>query len=279
MGLELKKRSRIGSVIKKVSVALPVGVLAFAMVTVLGVSAEGSTVVVTPNNTQGWYEADVRAGGDVNYVEDATSPYPTGALQLTTDNTNAAKAQYLKDADVALADVGELSYWTKQVSGPPTAAASYQLPVDLNGDAAGGFTTLVYEPYWNGSVAPGVWQEWDVDAGQFWSSNTFNEGMCAVVRGAGGPPFYTLAQLQASCPDAVVVSFGVNVGSYNPNHNVMTDGFNFNGTTYDFETKAIAPTNKDECKNGGWAQFQTAYKNQGQCIASVQSNKNSVHRR
>ena len=37
------------------------------------------------------------------------------------------------------------------------------------------------------------------------------------------------------CPDAVVVQFGVNVGSNNPGYVVRTDLFNFNGTVYDFE--------------------------------------------
>jgi hypothetical protein len=200
-------------------------------------------------------------------VTDATSPYPTGALQLTTDGTNAAKAQYMKSVNVPLANISELSYSTKQVAGPAVADPSYQLEVNLNG-SAGGFTTLVYEPYWNGTVTPGVWQTWNVAAGQFWSSKTVAP---LVVNGAGGPPFYTLAELQAAYPNAVVAAFGVNIGSYNPNYNVETDGVNFNGITYDFETKAVAPSTKDECKDGGWMNFQTVYKNQGQCVASVAS--------
>jgi hypothetical protein len=105
----------------------------------------------------------------------------------------------------------------------------------LNGDEAGGFTTLVYEPYWNGVVSPDAWQSWDVDSGNFWSSKTFNEGTCSVVNGAGGPPFYTLAGLQEACPSAVVLGFGVNVGTYNPNYVVETDLVSFNNIAYDFE--------------------------------------------
>ena len=139
----------------------------------------------------------------------------------------------------------------------------------LDGTAAS-FANLVYEPYWNGTVVPGTWQSWDVDAGQFWSSKTFTSGTCTVVNGAGGPPFYTLAGLQADCPNAVVVGFGVNVGTFNPSYDVETDLVNFNGTTYDFQLTLPPPTTKDQCKNGGWQTFSSpAFKNQGDCISYV----------
>jgi hypothetical protein len=275
----MKKSVGIGAVIA----------VAFALVT--GVSA--ATTVVTPSNTQGWSTADTRPGGAVNFVSDSSSPFPNGALQLTTDTTTTAKAQYLHAvASTSIADVNDLSYYTKQVSslfagGDP----SYQLLVDLNGDAAGGFTTFVYEPYQNGVVIPGEWQQWDVDAGQFWSSRTVTDGTCVVVAGFGGAPFYTLAGLQATCPNAVVIGFGVNIGSNNPGYNVYTDGVTFNGTTYDFEvttdsdqdgvtddldnctavpnpsqsdadndgigdacdpSTVILPTSREACMNGGW---------------------------
>jgi len=227
-----------------------------------------TTVVVTPANPQGWSTADTRPGGSVNFVADATSPYPSGALQLTTDNTNTAKAQYLKAANVPLSTVTELGYWTKQVAGPVFADPSYQLLVDLNGgDPSTGFTTFVFEPYENSLVTPGAWQQWDVDAGQMWSSRSFSEGTCTVSAGAGGAPFYTLATIKAMCPNAVVLGFGVNVGTFNPGYIVETDGVDFNGTIYDFEQFLPPPTNKDQCKDGGWRTFDhPAFKNQGDCI-------------
>lgn len=237
-----------------------------------------TTIVVTPTNTQGWSEADTRPGGDVNFVEDATSPYPDGALQLTTDATNGAKAQYMHSAEGPLDQVTELSYYNKTNAGPVVAAASYQLVVDLNGDGEGGFTTFVYEPYWNGVVTQGVWEQWDVDAGKMWSSRSFTEGNCIIVAGAGGPPFYTLAELQTSCPNAEVLGFGVNVGTYNPGYDVYVDGVNFNGTTYDFEL-TNNPLDANACKNGGWKTFSDpTFKNQGQCVSYVKSNENAGKR-
>lgn len=99
--------------------------LAFS--SLLPVAAEGSTVVVTPAHPQGWSTADTRPGGTVSFVVDSTAPGGVGALQLTTDATIAAKAQYLHAANTPLASVTELSYWTKQVAGPPFADPSYQL--------------------------------------------------------------------------------------------------------------------------------------------------------
>jgi len=236
------------------------------------VTAAPATVVVTPLNTQGWSTADTRPGGAVNFITDNTSPLPTGALQLTTDATNTSKAQYLHAANNPLSDVTDLSYSTKQVSGPAHADASYQLIVDLNGAATGGFTTFVYEPYQNGTITPGAWETWDVDAGQFWSTRTFADGTCSTVNGRGGAPFYTLANLKTNCPNAVVVGYGVNIGSNNPSYNVVVDKFVYNETTYDFETFQTV-TSKDACKKDGYKTLTDdngrAFKNQGDCVSFV----------
>jgi hypothetical protein len=239
-------------------------------------AATPSTVVVTPTNTQGWATADTRTGGAVSYVSDSTAPGDPsyGALKLTTDATTAAKVQYMHQANVPLGDVTDLSYSTKQNSASfPGGDASYQLPVCLGGvvgTTCTGFTTFVYEPYQNGTVIPGQWQNWDVESGQFWSSRDYTNGACSVQAGAGGTYFYNLAGLKTNCPDAVVVGFGVNVGSGNPGYNVEADLVNFNGTTYNFEPFQ-SPSDKDACKKDGYKnltdQNGMAFKNQGQCVS------------
>lgn len=241
-----------------------------------------STVVVTPDNTHGWSTADTRPGGTVDIVAATSSPFGNGALQLTTNSSTTAKAQYLKSvtSTTTLASTTELAYSTQRVSGPDIAAASYQLVVDLNGSEAGGFTTFVFEPYQNGVVDADDWQTWDVDEGDLWSTRSFSDDTCSVIAGGGGAPFYTLDYLQENCPDAVVLGFGVNVGSNNPNYVVNVDGVVFNGVTYDFELEGevdpdpVGPTSKDQCKNGGWKNFTNpAFKNQGQCVSSVANQK------
>lgn len=260
---------------KKLLISGAAGALMFGSLAV-GAFASAN-VVVTPTNTQGWYSADTRPGGQINFVEDATSPYPSGALQLLTDNTNTAKAQYLKDVNTPLSSVSNLGYYTKYVSGPVVADPSFQVLVNLNGTS--GFTTFVYEPYWNGTVdTTGAWQNWNVNTSgaNLWSSRTVNAGgTCSVVSGAGGPPFYSLDWVRSNCPNAVVLSIGVNVGSYNPNYNVEADGVVFNDTTYDFQ-QALTPSDKNECKDGNWTVFNSpSFKNQGQCVSYVQANVHS----
>ena len=104
-----------------------------------------------------------------------------------------------------------------------------------------------------------------------WSSRSVSCSTGSVVRGSGGPPFYTLAGLQAAFPNAVVVGFGVNIGSNNPSYNVEADLVRFNETIYDFEVFS-APTDPEECKKGGWSTFNPPggpYKNQGQCVSAT----------
>jgi len=267
-----------------------VSAVALAAAVTLNAQA-ASQVIVTPTDTQGWTTADTRPGGAATIVADATAPGNphNGALQLTTDATTTSKAQYMHEANVALSAVTELKYATKQNTAAfPDAAASYQLPVCLQGLTAtptvdnptgcNGFTTLVYEPYENGTVTAGVWQHWDAAAGKFWSSKTAGTGDCSVQAGFGGAPFYTLAQLQSVCPAAAVVGFGVNIGSNNPSYDVEADLVNFNGTVYNFEpfvtpAPPTVATDKDQCKNDGWKTVVAAdgksFKNQGDCVSYV----------
>jgi hypothetical protein len=260
--------------LRTLGVAAACALAAILFVTV-GASA-ASTVVVTPTNQQGWTTADTRPGGAVNFVVDSTAPSGNGALQLTTDATTTAKAQYLHETSTPLSSVTELGYYTKQnsasfVGGDP----SYQLVVNLLGPTSG-FTTLVYEPYYNGTVTPGVWQQWDVDQGLFWSSRSVACPGGTIVGTPGGPATYTLAQVQAACPNAVVVAFGVNVGSNNPSYDVETDLVDFNGTVYDFEPYAVA-ADKEQCKDGGWANVRrsdgSSFKNQGDCVQYANTGK------
>ncbi len=240
-----------------------------------------SQILVTPSNPQGWTTNDTQSGGTVNIIPDNSAPGMPhyGALSLVTDSKTSAKAQYMHAADLPLSNVSELSYWTKNNSTSGIADASYQLPVCLGGinlslpDPCIGFTTFVYEPYENDSVASGTWQNWNVATGRMWSTQTYNQASCSVTDGSGGAPFYTLSELQNSCPHAVVFRFGVNIGTYNPSYNVEADLVDFNGTTYNFEPYVV-PTNKNECKNDGWQNLSSSdgksFKNKGNCVSWVE---------
>lgn len=229
--------------------------------------AAGSTAtVVRPSATQGWFPADMRPGGQARFVPDPTSPFGDGAFELETDGTTNAKAQWLVPVGMPLSQVTALGFWTRYLAGPNYAGPSYQLVVDLDGnDPQVNWTTLVYEPYWNSGTmtvdTSGAWQQWNVASpgAKNWSTRTVNAGGgCSVMAGAGGPPFYTVPQLQSLCPNAVVLYVGVNVGTYNPGYLVRVDGVQVNGTVYDFEpevTVRVVVTENVvgfEAPGGGW---------------------------
>jgi hypothetical protein len=267
-------RQKISAAVSGAGIALCLPVVAFA----------ATTTVVTSANTQGWSTQDTRANGSVTFAADAPAMFGSGALRLktgaSTPSPSQDKAQYMHGANTPLSDVTNLSYYTKQVSASFAGGdPSYQLVLNLNG--ATGFTTLVYEPYQqNSTVTPEVWQNWDVDNGQFWSSRSVtctHNGVgtgTSTVAGGGGTYFYSLAQLKAGCPDATVIGFGVNIGSANPNYDTLTDGVQFNNTTYDFEVTNL-PTSKDGCKKDGYKNFTdedgNGFKNQGQCVSFVET--------
>jgi hypothetical protein len=253
---------------KKFTLASLLAVVVAALT--LGTTALAATTVVVTQNSPTWTQDDTRPGGTVSWSAAYGAPagLGTSALRLQTDATTAAKAGLYTHtmAGTPLSSVTNLSYWTYQAAGNvPVADASYQLQVDTGC----GFTTLVYEPYWNGAPVAGTWQQWDVSSGLFWSSKTVVCGTSTLIAGAGGPPLYTLAQVQAMFPNATVAGIGVNIGTYNPNYDVAVDGVQFNDTTYNFEL-GTRPTTKDECKNGGWQSFNDpAFKNQGDCVSYV----------
>lgn len=242
--------------------------------------AAGDTMVVTPSNLYGWQDASV-GGGTVTFVEnDAPTGYGTGSIRLSTDDDTASKATYGRAADMQLSDVNDASYWTKQVAASiPEGSASMFFAVDLDNNGSWD-TNLVYEPYWQNEtnpdpapVVPGEWQEWDVINGQFWSSRNYpNPEGLSLEAGAGGEPFYTLAQINESYPDAKLMAYGVNVGTYNVGYTIGVDGFTINGKTFNFGTSSTKKAMKDECKNNGWrmmspAESETTFKNQGECVS------------
>lgn len=242
------------------------GLLIFALLASAGIAAAASTVVVTQYSLT-WANMDTRPGGAslITSTYGAPGGLGMGALELTTNATTTAKADYwtFTHAGTPLANVTDLAYWTYQAPAVPLAkrgiaAVSYQFQINVNGSVtpgAPGFATLVFEPYQSGiagnpPIVNSVWQSWDVDSGKFWSTAEHSVGTCILKRGFGGPPFYTLATLRTICPDAVILGVGVNIGSNNPSYTVATDGVRFNGTTYDFELAAACAAGTYNVTNG-----------------------------
>jgi hypothetical protein len=235
--------------------------------------ADTGTVVVTPGDTQGWATQD----GAPTYVSGPAGADGVGSLKFVTDNTSTSKENYFHATSTPLSGVNGLGYMVDVDSGVP---ASYQLQVtgvDRLDSTTSTFTSLVWEPVYNGQVnGPngGFVTESNLENGVWWSTHPI------AGDPAGNNGFVSLSQIIAANPNATVTAFGVNVGSGTPNATSYVDDVAFNGTTYNFEPYVVA-TDKDACKNDGWktltASDGSSFKNQGACVSYVASNGKSQH--
>ena len=213
-----------------------------------------------------WYASDVRTGGSATIVSliglggnlETAQPLPTGAAMLTTDNTNAAKAEvavadsYGRAGDILRSLVLSYDYYRSNLaSGNQAAAPSLKLTFFNAGYAGDGFVTLVYEPYWQTGAAVNpasdLWTAVDIDfdTGLFWQNGGFGQ-----ANSAGGPPLKTLegwlGAFDSGFQDALLVSVGMGVGTYNPGQVDYFDDVRIShsfgqgyAAAYDFEAATV----------------------------------------
>lgn len=281
----------------------------FALLLALPFSAPvgaDTTVVVTASDIgDTWFTADTRAAGSAMFRDGpAAPPAGSGSVELST-GANPDKAQLFTDAydGVRLADIDGIGYATYRdpaATGFVAGVASLNLRVDTDNNGTAD-AYVVYEPYQNhgnAAVLTGEWQTWDAfaDGTAEWWIHTGAAGCgqntpCewddivtalpdATIREAAdcGPGGAT-----SPCPG----SLGINQGSYNPGFlssvDLLTVSVDGNATTYDFELYVDGdgdgipdtdpPTHKNDCKKGGWADFNNpTFRNQGQCVSWTNHN-------
>jgi hypothetical protein len=257
----------------------------------LGVAAVcGNRVIVTESEivrqaentppTNNWVLYTRNAGNGTFRVGPGTPPSGVGSFETVTP-TGADKATLFNYDHIGtkLSSIDQISYSTYRTSGAsPNQVPALNMEVDVNGDAPGGFTTLVFEPVYNteqGIIADGVWQSWNAFGTAKWWSTKNIPGVCAF------DCFVSWNDIVAANPDAVIVGgFGINQGSGNPAltgaSDKLTIGYGGDCVTYDFEPYKVAAT-KDDCKVSNWQSFRradgTTFKNQGQCIQYVNTGK------
>lgn len=190
-----------------------------------------SSSVSTSLNTNGWGPQD----GTPTYVDGPTGSDGNGSLKLTT--ASQSKQDYFKSATTPLSEVSGLGYKLYDTAGVP---ASYQLQVlGVNRtDSSSTFTSLVWEPVYNGQTnGPngGFVSENNLENGIWWSSHPIS-GADYVN---GSPTYVSLSAIQAANPDAVVVAYGVNIGSGTAGATSYVDDVSFGDEVTNFE---LAPS-------------------------------------
>ncbi|MDB5176332.1 MAG: hypothetical protein JWM81_1190, partial [Candidatus Saccharibacteria bacterium] len=252
----------------------------FSMIAALGAPAIAlaatQPVVVTPSSLQGWQEYP--GSGQLSFVNDTTSPLPTGALQFDTP-ANPDEVQMYRDlTPTAIKKINSMSYSAKRLAGPAYASPSYTLGIDTNNDNTDDFYAW-YEPVYNQPANTNYdqWQTFTLDktTTKFWSFSAIDS---SGHGGANGANFFTLTDVQNDFPKAKVIDLTLNVGSGTPGWSVRADNVTFDNTTWNFELKNV-PTDKSQCKNGGYANYTdndgTVFKNQGDCVSYVTSKNGS----
>jgi hypothetical protein len=256
-------------------------------------NAADSTQVVTAADLAGghWYTADTRPPGTGTFEQGpATPPLGAGSFELRTPD-NTAKVQLFTDLydGTALSSIDGIGYSTyrdPESTGFVAGTSALNIRVDLDGNGSAD-AYMVYEPYQdqgNAAVQTGVWQDWDAYQGgnAKWWLNT-GAGGCgqatpctwstivatfpnATVREA---PNCGPGGVKAPCPG----SLGLNQGSFNSgivsNADALYVSVGGNRTTFDFERDLPRPTSADQCKKGGWQNYGTTFRNQGDCVSYV----------
>jgi LPXTG-motif cell wall-anchored protein len=168
-------------------------------------------ITVTEDDTKGWLIPDT---GNTNGGTATFNPNAELNLVLNAGPGNVrisyltrTPAQLQAGEGIPLADMTSQSnyeYDYQRYEGGPSesGAPAYQLTMDTNGPAAGGFATLVYEPVYQGAN-PGTWWSTRPNPGQG-PAPIHHEG------GHGSDDWGTLAEFSQAYPDAVIQAFGVN---------------------------------------------------------------------
>ena len=216
----------------------------------------------------------------------ATPPRGTGSANLIVDSTGGMIIARSGNQGVRFSAITNLQYSTYRTSGGSLFAPALQFTVDMDAnDANTAFQgRIVFEPFTAGAVQTGVWQTWNpMSQGGWWFTRAPQNATCSQADTCTWSEVLTLfpnIAIHPTDPGSMIFKAGGGwTGGFNGNVDAFTIGVNGDNTTYDFEAAAPPPplvgppTNKDQCKNGGWQTFNNpSFRNQGDCVSFVQSN-------
>jgi len=263
-------------------------------------------IVVSPASMGNWFAYEEIPNGSVAFVTGPeTPPLGDGSAEFSVDATGRVILATPDHAGTRFDEITSLDYSTYQPVDENVSdllATSLQLDVDydLTDMDTSWQGRLVYEPYQNGTVFQGMWQEWMTMDGEWWASGSPGNMVCPQSDPC------TVSELLTAFPNLGIRADVGNLnlkagGPWAPSFLGYVDalkvGINEDVTTYNFEPGEASPTpspspsptvspspsptvspspspspiplTKDECKDGGWMIF--GYSNQGQCVAFVAS--------
>jgi len=285
----------------RVALALGLAGVVSVLAALPGQAAGVTTVTVTSATLQvdatHWYFYDDTS--DVaSTAEDAahyrfvsgpgTPPAGVGSVFFHDDAPNTNQRWDINTRQFAgtpLASLTALKFNTFEPTGEAAGHAVF-----LNFDVNFGVTPpsgyqgrLVYVPSENGTVQTNTWQEWDaLSSGALWgwshyasNGNTWPDGNTAPLR--------TWSDIVTAFPDATMdnpaaAGFGQLVfragepypAGFTGYLDKVTVGVGGTTTVFDFEPLVGPPTDKEQCKDDGWQQFNNPpFKNQGDCVSYV----------
>jgi len=253
------------------------GGLVAAFATVLAVpalaSAATTTTTVTGTNQAGFqFNRDTTTATPYEFNEDESS-IGEGSLYVKPIGTTNPNDKFVaeKALGILVTDLTSISY-DFQIAGNGTAADANDFYLNVYTNLPGSNT--FYDCRYDFVPATG-------STTSFTTANFAASSSPSFIGDRSGDSYTcpaTLAELEAG---STVKFFAVNVGDTSASDaglagyldNIVVTTTN-DKAIYDLEKnlpKPVKALNKDDCKDGGYKNFQTAYKNQGDCVSSVAS--------
>lgn len=265
------------------------GALTLAIVMALPAGAATTTVVVggdtaAAENEPGWlFNRDASTSTPYEFTNDQAS-IGAGSVYIEPIGSTP-KDKFIAELFVLtpIADIESLSYDFLIGSGG-TAADENEFYLNVYSNFGESSPTKFFDCVYN--VVP------TTGSTLSWSTVTFDPSQPYTFRQSGSAPHDcpdSPADMETISEGSVVRAFALNVGDTSTN-DVGLDGHYDNvvltadgdTTIYDFEVDedgngvadTAPPTDKDDCKKGGWATFDNpSFPNQGQCIKYVNTGK------
>lgn len=142
-------------------------------------------VVVRPDDMHGWaFFTETGTGSGAMEFGPGTPPLGAGSARLTVDD--AAGGQVLGIGayqGLRLADITALSYSTytdSSAGGVRTPSLQFNIDYDVTDADTSWQGRLVFEPYYDNTIADGTWQTWDPTAGRWWATGGPGAGIFPI---------------------------------------------------------------------------------------------------